>query len=232
MKRYIILGVVVLAGIIFSVQYLNANSELKTDSDKFSYIVGLNLGTSFKAQEMAVNPSVILKGIKDGIAGSKPLLSKEQQKVIMQAVQKEMIAKMQAKQKVQGAANTKTGAAFLAKNVEDKDVKTTKSGLQYKVVTKGTGPHPLATDAVTVDYEGTLINGTVFDSSYKRGQPATFKVNQVIPGWTEALQLMRKGSTWMLYIPAKLAYGAQAMGQSIPPNSTLIFKVHLISFKK
>ena len=141
---------------------------------------------------------------------------------------KQEIQKMQQQYEKMAVTNQQAGEKFLAANAKQKDVVTLPDGLQYKVLTKGAGAKPKSTDSVTVNYEGSLIDGTVFDSSYKRGQPATFGVNQVIKGWTEALQLMPQGSTWMLYIPADLAYGARGAGQSIGPNETLIFKVELI----
>lgn len=207
-------------------------ADLKSDTDKFSYTVGLNLGTTFKAQSVQVNPDMVLKGLQDGLAAHKPLLSKSEQQAVMQQYQKVIMAKIQAERNATAQQNSDSGTTFLANNAKQKGVVTTASGLQYKIIKAGSGASPSASDTVTVQYEGSLINGTVFDSSYKRGQPATFAVNQVIPGWTEALQMMKPGAMWMLYIPAKLAYGEQAVGDMIPPNSTLIFKVELLSVNK
>ena len=151
---------------------------------------------------------------------------------VMQKLQQQMAAKAAEEAKVAAAANLKKGEAFLLANGKKEGVMTTKSGLQYRVVKKGDGASPLASDEVTVHYEGRLINNKVFDSSIKRGQPATFPVNGVIKGWTEALQLMKEGAEYELYIPAELAYGTRGAGQDIGPNEALIFKVSLIKVKK
>ena len=215
------------------------SNQLKTPTDKFSYLVGLNIGKTFKSQNTQVNPNQMLKGLQDGMSGAKPLLDVAQQKQVMmqyqqkmQKQQKQQEAKEQAAEKQEGVADAKAGKLFLQANKVKKGVVTTASGLQYKILTAGKGTPPGPTDKVTVNYEGTLVDGTVFDSSYKRGKPLTFAVDGVIKGWSKALQKMRPGATWMLYIPAKLAYGSHAMGKLIPPNSTLVFKVNLISVKK
>jgi FKBP-type peptidyl-prolyl cis-trans isomerase FklB len=230
MKKIAIVSVLSL--LMFGQAHAATSNQLTSQTDKFSYVVGLNLGKNFKAQGAEVNPKQLLKGLQDGLRGAKPMLSAAQQQEVMQTYQKAMMAQMQAKNKAAAGVNLAAGEKFLAANAKKAGVKTTKDGLQYKVLTSGKGDSPSATDAVTVDYEGKLINGKVFDSSYKRGQPATFKVNQVIPGWTQALQMMKPGATWMLYIPANLAYGNTPMGDVIPAGSTLVFKVHLISVKK
>lgn len=230
MKKLIMLGM--LTALSFTQLHAAVNTQLTTNTDKFSYVVGLNLGKNFKAQGAEVNPNQIMKGLQDGMSGAKPLLTDAQQHQVMMSYQKEMMAKMQAKQTEQAGVNLTAGAKFLAENAKKPGVQITKSGLQYKVLQAGKGASPTKTSTVKVDYEGSLINGTVFDSSYKRKQSISFQVNQVIPGWTEAMQMMKPGATWMLYIPAKLGYGNNAMGAAIPAGSTLIFKVHLISFKK
>jgi FKBP-type peptidyl-prolyl cis-trans isomerase FklB len=184
--------------------------------------IGFNLGR----QKVDINPDVLATGIKDAIAG-KPQLTTDQVKDIMAQFEKDM----EQKQKERGEKNKTEGAKFLEDNKKKPGVKTTASGLQYKVEKEGTGATPKATDMVTVNYRGTLIDGTEFDSSYKRGQPATFPVNGVIKGWTEALQLMKQGSKYQLWIPANLAYGERAMGPDIGPNSTLIFEVELQDVK-
>jgi FKBP-type peptidyl-prolyl cis-trans isomerase FklB len=197
----------------------------KNDEDKMSYIIGHQIASSIHTDDLKVNKTQLIKAIEDGLSGKQSELSPQESQAFMQQY-------LMAQQKVKGEKNLKEGEEFLAKNKSQKDVVTLASGLQYKIVTAGTGEKPKSTDTVTVDYEGTLVNGKVFDSSYQRGQPVSFPVNGVIKGWTEALQLMPVGSTWMLYIPANLAYGAQAPSPAIGQNSTLVFKVHLISVAK
>jgi FKBP-type peptidyl-prolyl cis-trans isomerase FklB len=198
--------------------------ELKDLKDKVSYSVGLNVGSNFKKQGQDLNPDALLAGVKDALSGKQPALSEAEMKQTMEAWSKQM----EEKQKTAGEKNSVDGAKFLAENKKKDGVKTTASGLQYKVMKEGTGAKPKESDTVSVNYRGTLINGTEFDSSYKRGQPATFPVNGVIKGWTEALQLMKAGSKYQLFIPSELAYGARAVGPDIAPNSTLIFEVELL----
>jgi FKBP-type peptidyl-prolyl cis-trans isomerase FklB len=204
---------------------------LKDQKEKASYSIGLELGTSLKKGNMDVNTDTLLKGLKDGLSGAKPLLTEEQVKETMTALQKEMMEKQAAAQKEAGEKNAAAGEKFLAENKKKDGVKTTASGLQYKVLKEGTGEPPKETDTVVTNYKGTLLDGTEFDSSIKRGEPATFPVNRVIKGWTEALLLMKPGSKYQLFIPAALAYGERAVGKDIGPNSTLIFEVELISIK-
>jgi FKBP-type peptidyl-prolyl cis-trans isomerase FklB len=200
---------------------------LDTQQKKVSYAIGLNLGKSLLAQKVEVDFDSVSRGVKDGLAGTQALDDKQIQET-METFQKEMQTKMsQAAEK-----NTADGAQFLADNEKRSGVQKTASGLQYEVLTEGTGPKPVATDRVKVHYKGTLIDGTEFDSSYQRGEPAVFPANRVIPGWTEALQLMPVGSKWKLYIPAALGYGAQGAGAAIPPNATLIFEVELLGIEK
>ncbi len=203
--------------------------ELKSQKDKSSYAIGLDMGNSLKKSEIDVNPDILVKGIKDALAGGKQLMTDQEIKETIVALQKDIQAKQQARMKTVGEKNKKEGEDFLAKNKKKEGVVTLPSGLQYKILTKGSGKSPKATDSVTVNYRGTLIDGTEFDSSYKRNQPATFPVNGVIPGWTEALQLMKEGAKWQLFIPANLAYGERGAGGTIGPNATLIFEVELIS---
>jgi len=204
---------------------------LTLQKDKFSYALGMNLGTNLKKQGMTVNTELIARGIRDTMAGNKPLLSEDEARGVMMAVQAEFQQQQRERMQQLGEANKKEGVTFLAANKAKDGVTTLPSGLQYKILTAGTGPKPAATDTVTVNYRGTLINGTEFDSSYKRGQPATFTVGGVIKGWTEALQLMPVGSKWQLVIPADLAYGERGAGADIAPNATLIFEVELLSIK-
>src|SRR5213595_3014694 len=200
--------------------------QLKDQKDKVSYSIGMQIGFNLARQKVDINPDILAAGIKDSIAG-KPQLTQDQDKDVMAQFEKDM----EQKQKQAGEKNKTDGAKFLEENKKKPGVKTTASGLQYKVEKEGTGSQPKATDMVTVNYRGTLIDGTEFDSSYKRGQPATFPVNGVIKGWTEALQLMKQGSKYQLFIPSNLAYGERAMGLDIGPNAKLIFEVELQDVK-
>jgi FKBP-type peptidyl-prolyl cis-trans isomerase FklB len=200
--------------------------QLKDQKDKFSYSIGLNIGSNLSKQNIPVNPEALTAGIKDAIAG-KPQLTPDQVKEVMATFEKDM----EQKQKAAGEKNASEGAKFLEENKKKEGVKTTASGLQYKALKEGTGARPKESDTVTVNYRGTLINGTEFDSSYKRGQPATFPLNGVIKGWTEGLQLMKVGSKYQLFVPSNLAYGDRALGPDISPNSTLIFEVELLGVK-
>jgi FKBP-type peptidyl-prolyl cis-trans isomerase FklB len=199
---------------------------LKDLKDKVSYSIGVDIGMNFKKQNMDLNPDALAAGAKDALNG-KPQLSPNDIREVMTSWQKEV----SEKQKTMSTKNQADGQKFLAENKTKSGVKTTPSGLQYKSLKEGTGPQPKATDTVTVNYRGTLIDGTEFDSSYKRGEPATFPLNGVIKGWTEALQLMKKGSKYQLFIPPDLAYGERAVGPDIAPNATLIFEVELMDIK-
>jgi FKBP-type peptidyl-prolyl cis-trans isomerase FklB len=207
-------------------------TALTTSKQKASYAIGMNWGTGLHRQAIDVDTASLLQGMKDGLAGGKTLLTEDEARAALMQLQKEMQEKQQAKAAAEGEANKKEGEAFLAANKSKEGVVTLPSGLQYKILTPGTGPKPTATDSVVCNYKGTLINGTEFDSSYKRGEPATFPVTGVIKGWTEALQLMPVGSKWQLFIPSDLAYGARGTpGGPIGPNATLIFEVELMSIK-
>jgi len=203
--------------------------EPKTESDKISYSVGYRLGSDFKRQEVDIKSDMLVQGIEDATSGGEALMTEEEMRTVMMSLANRVKAEQMEKMKKQGAENVKAGEAFLAENAGKEGVKTTDSGLQYKVITAGEGKSPQKSDKVTVHYRGTLIDGTEFDSSYSRGEPATFGVGQVIPGWTEALQLMKEGDKWEIVIPSQLAYGERGAGAKIPPSSTLIFEVELIS---
>lgn len=203
---------------------------LKTTKDKASYAIGMSMAKGMKAQGVDIDPAILARGLKDGLAGN-PQLTDEQAQQALMALQTEVKAKQEAKAKMEGEANKKAGDAFLAANKTKEGVVALPSGLQYKILKEGTGPKPTAADTVECNYKGTLLNGKEFDSSYKRGQPASFPVGQVIKGWTEALQLMPVGSKWELYVPSELGYGERAAGPDITPNSTLIFEVELLSIK-
>jgi FKBP-type peptidyl-prolyl cis-trans isomerase len=200
--------------------------------DKASYVIGYNLGRTLKQNDVKANTDLITKGLAAGLTGDKGMLTDEEMQSTMQAFQQQVVAQQQAKQKALGEKNKTEGEAFLAKNKTREGVKTTASGLQYEVEKEGTGPSPKPTDTVTVSYKGTLIDGTTFDSSYDRGQPATFVLNQVIPGWTEGVQLMKVGAKYKFYIPSNLGYGEQGAGGVIGPNAPLVFEVELISIGK
>ena len=204
--------------------------DLTNPKQKTSYAIGLDIATSLKRQDIDVDVKALNAGIADGLAG-KPALTEAEQKAVIMDLQKSAMARAEEKQKAAAGKNLKAGEDFLAANAKKEGVKTTASGLQYKVIKSGAGPSPKSTDTVKVHYTGTLIDGTVFDSSVQRGTPATFPVNGVIPGWTEALQLMKVGDKWQLVIPAKLAYGEKGPG-FIGPNSTLIFDVELLGIEK
>ncbi len=206
-----------------------ADPQLKTQKDKVSYSIGLDIGSTLKRQLIDVNPELVHKGMQDGINGTKPLMTEEESKETMATFQKEMTEKQAAAKKASGEKNATEGKKFLEENKSKEGVKTTASGLQYKVLKEGNGPIPKETDTVKVNYRGTTIDGTEFDSSYKRGQPAEFPVNRVIKGWTEALLLMKVGSKYQLYVPAELAYGDRGAGSDIGPNAMLMFDVELIS---
>ncbi|MBI3995983.1 MAG: FKBP-type peptidyl-prolyl cis-trans isomerase [Nitrospirae bacterium] len=207
-------------------------SVLKTQKDKVSYSIGLDIGTNFKKQSIEIDPDLLARGIRDAISDGKHLLSDEEIRAVMTAFQQEMQAKAATRVKELGDKNMKEGEAFLTGNKKKEGVVTLPSGLQYKVITAGNGKKPKSSDTVTTHYRGTLIDGTEFDSSYKRGQPASFPVNGVIAGWTEALQLMPVGSKWQLFVPTNLAYGPRGAGQTIGPNATLIFEVELLSIEE
>jgi FKBP-type peptidyl-prolyl cis-trans isomerase len=201
--------------------------ELDTEQKKLSYVIGMEIGSSLKSGGADVDFAILSRAIEDALTGKEPLLTVEQAQTIKQAYFQKVQEQRAAKAQVVGEKNRTEGDAFLAKNKEVEGVVTTDSGLQYQVIKQGEGPKPKATDQVTVNYKGTLLDGTEFDSSYKRGQPATFPVTGVIPGWTEALQLMPVGSTYRLFIPSELAYGERGAGGAIGPNAVLIFEVEL-----
>jgi len=203
---------------------------LKTQKEKVSYALGMSIGLNVKRQSVDIDPSLVARGLKDTLSGTKTLLTEEEAHTAIAQQQAELSKRRQEQMQQAGEENRKEGAAFLAENKGKEGVITLPSGLQYKVLKEGTGPKPASTDTVVCNYRGTLINGTEFDSSYKRGEPTSFPVNQVIKGWTEALQLMPVGSKWQLFIPSDLAYADRGMGD-IGPNATLIFEVELLSIK-
>jgi FKBP-type peptidyl-prolyl cis-trans isomerase FklB len=203
---------------------------LKTDNEKQSYAMGMNLGLGLKHQGMMLDPALVARGMKDVLGDGKTALTEDEARTAIQQLQTDVRQKMEAKTHEESVANRKEGEAFLAANKSKEGVVATPSGLQYKILQAGNGPKPTATDTVSCNYRGTLISGKEFDSSYKRGQPTSFPVGGVIKGWTEALQLMPVGSKWQLFVPADLAYGDRPPpGGDIGAGDTLIFEVELLS---
>jgi FKBP-type peptidyl-prolyl cis-trans isomerase FklB len=226
-------GFVAVLGILLLAFQASAEEQisLKSKTDKLSYVIGADLAKNLKGQSIDIDLDIVMRGMKDALSGGKTLMSEEEIRQTLTELRQEMMAKQAQEAKKIGEKNKKDGEAFLEENKKKDGVKSLPSGLQYKVITEGTGKSPKETDTVTVNYRGTLIDGTEFDSSYKRGQPASFPVNGVIAGWTEALQLMKEGAKWQLFIPSGLAYGERGAGGVIGPNATLIFEVELISVK-
>ncbi len=208
-----------------------SNSTLKTQKDKLSYAIGMNIGKNLHRSSIDVDPAVLMQGLQASLVDGKTLLTEQEAQTVLMEMQAEARKKQEEKMQQAGAENQKEADAFLAANKTKPGVVTLPSGLQYKILKEGAGPKPSATDSVVCNYRGTLINGTEFDSSYKRGEPTTFPVNQVIKGWTEALQLMPVGSKWQLFVPAELAYGPRGTGPDIGPNTMLIFEVELLSIQ-
>jgi FKBP-type peptidyl-prolyl cis-trans isomerase len=234
MKRFIVAG----CALLLSGSLLgcgggvdgDVSPSLNDNDQKISYSIGYQIGTSFHDQELAdiIDMNDLLAGMQDGMNEDDPALADSTRNRIMTEFQQQQQARQMKKFNEEKDKNQKEGEAFLEENATKKGVKTTESGLQYRVLEEGSGKSPDENDEVTVHYEGTLINGEVFDSSYERGEPTSFPVNRVIPGWTEALQMMKEGGKWEIYIPSDLAYGQQGAGQKIGPNSTLIFTVELL----
>ncbi len=205
-----------------------SDSTLKSDNDKVSYAIGVDIGRNFKNRGLTLNPQALQAGVQDGLAGAKTQMSPDDMQTALTNFQKNLTAKQEAQMEQTGAKNLSDGNAYLAQNKTKPGVVTLADGLQYKIIKAGEGNSPTDSDTVTVNYTGTFIDGKVFDSSYAHGKPVSFPVNQVIPGWTEALKLMKPGAVWELAIPPALAYGTSGAGP-IGPNETLLFKVELIA---
>ena len=225
-RRIMALFLIVLCAVVAAAQDA---SPLKNEKDKRSYALGMDLGTQFRSLGIEVDPAVFSRGLNDAFSGGKTLLAQEDVRAAISELQAEMKRKQAEARSKASQEGKQAGTAFLADNKKKEGVVTLPSGLQYKILKEGTGKKPVLDDTVVCQYRGTLINGTEFDSSYKRGQPATFPVKGVIKGWTEALQLMPAGSKWQLFIPPELAYGEAGAGATIGPNATLIFEVELVS---
>jgi len=233
MKRKILaVSMVLIFGLIACGKKKLSKSDIETQMDKVSYVMGHNIANNFKNQKIDIQMEAFIQGIKDGLKEDVNIFDPKEVQEIMTEYQNQMRDKMEIDRKDVSKINLKEGKAFLAENKEKEGIVTLESGLQYKVLKEGTGPFPKATDKVKTHYVGTLIDGTEFDSSVKRGEPITFSVTGVIPGWTEALQLMKVGSKWKLFIPSELAYGENGAGNLIGPNAALIFEVELISIEK
>jgi FKBP-type peptidyl-prolyl cis-trans isomerase FklB len=233
-KYFIVLGVLFLSGLL----HAQENIVLKDQKDRTNYSMGVSIGSTLKDTPIELNLDIVMKGIKDVLSENKLLMTEQEIRETMMTLQKEISAKNEErmkvvgeKMKVVGEKNKKEGEVFLAENKGKEGIITLPSGLQYKVLKAGTGKTPTDTDTVIVNYRGTLIDGTEFDSSYRRGNPATFPVKGVIPGWTEALKLMQEGAKWQLFVPPNLAYGDRGAGSQIGPSATLIFEVELMSIQ-
>lgn len=229
MRAFALAGLALL--LTFALVAAQDKSPLKSQQDKISYSIGLRIGRNFKGQGIEIAPDALIRGVRDAMEGNTTLLSDEEIRMVMFAFQMEQRGKQQERSQQIGEKNKREGEAFLAKNRQMLGVTTAASGLQYKVITEGTGKSPSVNDTVTAHYKGTLIDGTVFDNSYDRGEPARLSVRGVIPGWTEALQMMKVGAKWMLWIPAQLAYGERGAGKNIGPNTALIFEIELIAIE-
>ena len=231
MKKYFVLFVALTAMVISGCQSKVTKSDLKTLNNKVSYSIGLDYGKYMKNQSIEIDEKAFVQGLRDGLSADtslKPLLTETEIRQVIQQFQEEMMKKQQEKMKSSGEKNKKDGAKFLEENKKKQGVKVTASGLQYKVIKAGNGKSPAENSTVTAHYKGTLIDGTEFDNSYKRGQPAELPVSGIIKGWTEALLLMKEGDIWELYIPSELAYGETGRQPQIAPNAVLVFQVELI----
>jgi len=220
-------AMVVIAGAAFA-----QVASPKTELEKISYSLGADIGKNFRTQDLQLDVNMMMKGIRDGMSGAGFDMSDEEMQKTVAAFQEIMMQKQKQRAMEQSSDNRKIGQNFLAENKKKEGVMELPSGLQYKVITEATGPKPAATDEVTVHYRGTLIGGKEFDSSFKRNEPASFRLNQVIAGWTEGLQLMSVGSKYRFFIPPDLCYGDRQMGPDILPGSTLIFEIELLDIKK
>jgi FKBP-type peptidyl-prolyl cis-trans isomerase FklB len=217
-------------GLIANTYAAEQPEVLKDETARINYSVGYQIGGDFRQQEVEIRPEAVLRGIQDALSDSGTLMTPEEMRKTMGDMGKH-VAELKQKKRQQIGDYTEKNKQFLVENGKKPGVITTASGLQYRVNKPGRGNPPGLTDRVMVHYRGRLINGTEFDSSYKRGKPSIFQINKVIKGWTEALQLMKRGDHWQLFIPAELAYGAKGSGTTIPPNSTLIFDIEFISIQ-
>jgi FKBP-type peptidyl-prolyl cis-trans isomerase FklB len=225
--RWLVAAVALLAAVHVSAEDA---PKLTDQKDKISYSIGMDIGNNLKRQSLDVDADILARGVKDALSGGQTLLSDEEARATLAALQQELREKALERRKQEAEKNKKEGEAFLAENMKKEGVISLPSGLQYKVIQSGNGASPKITDTVETNYRGTFIDGNEFDSSYKRGQTAVFPVNGVIAGWTEALRLMKVGDKWQIFVPPELAYGERGAGP-IGPNATLIFEVELVSIK-
>jgi len=225
----VILRAILVVAFLSGVCRAGETPALKDGKEKISYSIGYQIGGDFKRQGLDLDPDLVVKGIKDAEGGAEPRISAQEMRKTLVDLKKKVEADERKRRKEQAAKSRAEGEAFLAANGKKEGVVTLPSGLQYKVLAAGKGKSPNPTDNVTVHYRGTLVDGTEFDSSYKRNAPATFGVDRVIAGWKEALPRMKEGAKWQLFVPSKLAYGERGAGAKIPPDSALIFEVELIS---
>jgi FKBP-type peptidyl-prolyl cis-trans isomerase FklB len=227
-----VLRVGIALALVFGPSLAAEASDLEDETQKLSYSIGYQVGGDFKRQGLEIDPDLVVRGVLDAHSGSEPLMTAEEMRQTLTELRQRAVAAAKQQREEQAAKNLAAGEAFLAENAGKEGVKTLPSGLQYQVLSEGEGDPPGATDTVTVHYRGTLIDGSEFDSSYGRGEPATFPLDRVIPGWTEGLQLMRPGAKYRLFVPAELGYGERGSGRNIGPNSTLIFEVELLSVQR
>ena len=225
-----IAAVILSIGFWFNFCFAGENPELKDLKDKESYSLGYQFGQNMKAQGVEINLDVYVSGIQNALRGSKPLLSQEEMQKTVSDLQKRVMAAYQKGLRERADKNLVDGKAFMEENKKKEGVKALPSGLQYQILAEGSGKMPKATDEVTVNYKGFLLDGTEFDNSYKRGVPSDFRLDKIIRGWTEALQLMNEGAKWRIFIPPDLGYGERGAGP-VPPYSVLIFEVELVSVK-
>jgi FKBP-type peptidyl-prolyl cis-trans isomerase FklB len=224
MRKHL-LPLVGLVGLLAQPALAAEQPKLQSEKQQSSYSVGYQVGGDFKRQGLEIDAESMVQGVQDALAGTEPALPQEEMRKILVELKSKIVAAQAAKQKEAAEKNLAAGKAFLAENAKRKEVKTLPSGLQYEILTPGKGDSPKATDTVTLHYRGTLIDGTEFDSSYRRGKPMTIGLDRVIKGWTEGVQLMQPGAKYKLFIPPDLGYGERGAGESIPPNSTLVFEV-------
>jgi FKBP-type peptidyl-prolyl cis-trans isomerase len=229
--KYLIIVLMLFPTIQLSAQEAQEEANLKTQKERLSYSIGVNAGKSLKSMEINLDLELVIQALRDAYSGSKLLMSEEEIRNVLIAYQKERLEKQAEATKLLAEKNKKEGDAFLAENKTKEGVVTLASGLQYKIIKAGEGNKPNDGDTVRVHYRGTLIDGTEFDSSFRRGKPASFRLGNVIAGWTEALKLMPVGSKWQLFIPPDLAYGTRGTGRAIGPNATLIFEVELLAIE-
>jgi FKBP-type peptidyl-prolyl cis-trans isomerase FklB len=226
--KYLMLTALVVI-LFFNIGYAVETPKIEDEKDRVNYSLGYQIGGDLKRQGVELQSELVVKGIQDAISGTNPMMTPQEMRTALIDLKKRIEKTEREKLLQDSVKNLAEGEAFLSENTKKEGIQVLPSGLQYRVVREGYGASPKATDTVTVNYRGTHIDGTEFDSSFKRNNPASFRVNRVISGWTEALQLMKEGAKWELFIPAKLAYGERGAGNGIPPNIALIFEVELIS---